>query len=116
MATFPSINPTYNTKKSITPNTRTVRFADGYEHRIIFGVPEHQIPKIYNLTFNVSLTEANTIMAFLDARYLDSASFDFTPPNGTQGKYVCEKLISLALISLKSLLIYDISLFNNAII
>ena len=82
MATFPSINPTYNTKKSITPNTRTVRFADGYEHRI---------PKIYNLTFNVSLTEANTIMAFLDARYLDSASFDFTPPNGTQGKYVCEK-------------------------
>ena len=81
MATFPSI----------TPNTRTVRFADGYEHRIIFGVPEHQIPKIYNLTFNVSLTDANTIMAFLDARYLDSASFDFTPPNGTQGKYVCEK-------------------------
>ena len=91
MATFPSINPTYNTKKSITPNTRNVLFADGYEHRIIFVVPEHQIPKIYNLTFNVSLTEANTIMAFLDARYLDSASFDFTPPNGTQGKYVCEK-------------------------
>ena len=30
-------------------------------------------------------------MAFLDARYLDSASFTFTPPNGTQGKYVCEK-------------------------
>ena len=30
-------------------------------------------------------------MSFLEARFLDNASFDFTPPNGVEGKYVCEK-------------------------
>ncbi len=91
MANFPSITPTYNTKKSVTPKQRIVRFADGYEQRIIFGVPEHQIPNLYQLTFNVTVTDANTIMDFLKARGLDGASFTFTPPNGTSGQYVCEQ-------------------------
>ena len=38
MATFPSITPTYGQQKRSAPNTRTVRFADGYEHRILFGL------------------------------------------------------------------------------
>ena len=91
MANFPSINPTYNTKKSITPNQKIVRFADGYEHRIIFGVPEHQIPNVFQLTFNVSVIDANTIMTFLKDRMLDGASFTFTPPNGSAGQYVCDQ-------------------------
>ena len=91
MATFPNITPTYNTKKRVSPNIRTIRFADGYEHRLLFGVPDHQIPNIYNLTFNVTLTDANTIMDFLKARFLDNDSFHFTPPNGISGKYVCEE-------------------------
>ena len=32
MATFPSITPTYGQQKRSAPNTRTVRFADGYEY------------------------------------------------------------------------------------
>ena len=47
MATFPSITPTYGQQKRSAPNTRTVRFADGYEHRILFGLAAHQNPKIY---------------------------------------------------------------------
>ncbi len=91
MATFPSITPTYGVQKRSSPNTRTVRFADGYEHRILFGLPEHQNPKVYSLTFEVSETDADTIETFLDARANDTASFDFTPPGeSSSSKFVCE--------------------------
>ncbi len=92
MATFPSITPTYGQQKRSAPNTRIVRFADGYEHRVLFGLPEHQNPKIFNFTFNVSETDADTIEAFLDARANDTTSFDFTPPGeaSSSSKFVCE--------------------------
>ena len=91
MATFPSITPTYGVQKRSAPKTRTVRFADGYEHRILFGLAEHQNPKVYNLTFEVSETDADTIETFLDARANDSASFTFTPPGeSSASQYVCE--------------------------
>ena len=91
MATFPSITPTYGVQKRSAPNTRTVKFADGYEHRILFGLAEHQNPKVYSLTFEVSETDADTIETFLDARANDSASFTFTPPGeSSASQYVCE--------------------------
>ena len=91
MATFPSITPRYGQQKRSAPNTRTVRFADGYEHRILFGLAEHQNPKVYSLTFEVSETDADTIETFLDARANDSASFTFTPPGeSSASQYVCE--------------------------
>ena len=91
MATFPSITPTYGHQKRSAPNTRTVRFADGYEHRILFGLAQNQNPKIYSLTFEVSETDADTIETFLDARANDSASFTFTPPGeSSASQYVCE--------------------------
>ena len=95
MATFPSITPTYGQQKRSAPNTRTVRFADGYEHRILFGLAQHQNPKIFTFTFNVSETDADTIETFLDARANDSASFDFAEgflPEETASnfKFVCE--------------------------
>tara|TARA_R100000353_G_scaffold222_1_gene285 strand:+ start:1156 stop:1503 length:348 start_codon:yes stop_codon:yes gene_type:complete len=91
MATFPSITPTYGVQKRSAPNTRTVRFADGYEHRLLFGLAEHQNPKVFNLTFEVSESKADEIETFLDARANDSASFDFTPPGeATSLKFVCE--------------------------
>ena len=91
MATFPSITPTYGVQKRSAPNTRTVRFADGYEHSIIFGLAENQNPKIYNLTFEVSETDADTIETFLDARANDTTSFDFIPPGeSSSSKFVCE--------------------------
>ena len=63
----------------------------GFEHRILFGLAEHQNPKVYNFTFNVSETVADTIETFLDARANDSDSFDFTAPGeATAQKFVCE--------------------------
>ena len=92
MATFPSIQPKYGQQKRSAPKTRVVRFADGYEHRIVFGLAEHQNPKIFNFTFEVSETEADTIENFLDARALETnGSFDFQPPGeASSSKFVCE--------------------------
>ena len=91
MATFPSITPTYGQRKNSAPKTRTVRFADGYEHRILFGLAEHQNPKVFTFTFEVSETDADTIETFLDARANDSDSFTFTPPGeSSSSEFVCE--------------------------
>ena len=90
MATFPSITPTYGLQKSSSPVVRTVRFGDGYEQRTSLGI--NQNPKVYNLTFEVSETDSDTIETFLDARAADNASFDFTPPGeGSSSKFVCEE-------------------------
>ena len=89
MATFPSITPTYGVQKRSAPVVRTVRFGDGFEKRLSFGL--NQNPKVYNLTFQVSETDADTIETFLDARADDNAAFDFTPPGESAGaKFVCE--------------------------
>tara|TARA_R110002050_G_scaffold239919_1_gene376117 strand:- start:251 stop:592 length:342 start_codon:yes stop_codon:yes gene_type:complete len=90
MATFPSITPTYGLQKSSAPVVRKVRFGDGYEARLTYGI--NQNPKVLSLTFEVSETDADTIETFLDARAADNASFDFTPPGeGSSSKFVCEQ-------------------------
>ena len=46
-----NIEPTYGQQKRSAPNVRTVRFADGYEHRILLGLAQNQNPKVFNFTF-----------------------------------------------------------------
>lgn len=92
MASFPTsatITPTYGVQKRSRPNVRTVRFGDGYEQRLTVGL--NQNPKTFQLTFEVSETDADTIETFLDARADDNASFDFIPPGeSSSSKFVCE--------------------------
>ena len=91
MATFPSITTTYGQRKKSKPLTRTIRFADGYEHRILLGLAQHQNPKEFTFTFEVSETDADTIETFLDARANDSDSFTFTPPGeSSSSEFVCD--------------------------
>jgi len=80
MATFPNISPTYGMRKSSKPKVRVSSLGDGYEFRALYGLPFSQDPKVYDLTFNVSETEADVIEAFLRSRVNDQASFTFTPP------------------------------------
>ena len=90
MATFPSITPTYGVQKRSAPVVRKVQFGDGYEARLRYGIQQN--PKTFNLTFEVSETDADTIETFLDARADDYASFDFTPPGeSSSSKFVCEE-------------------------
>jgi phage-related protein len=92
MATFPSsetIKPTYGQVKTSKPNRRRIVFGDGYEARVIFGLNQNM--KVFQLTFEVSETDADTIETFLDARADDSTSFDFTPPGeSSSAKFVCD--------------------------
>jgi len=89
MATFPSVTPTYGAQKNSAPNVRVARFGDGYEQRITFGI--NQNPKVWNLTWNVSETDADTIETFLDARGAVEA-FEWTPlGESTEYKWVCEE-------------------------
>tara|TARA_R100000329_G_scaffold138730_1_gene120266 strand:- start:624 stop:977 length:354 start_codon:yes stop_codon:yes gene_type:complete len=93
MATFPSTpEPSYGLTKNSQPNTRIIRFADGYEHRINLGLSKHQNGKSYNLVWNnITETESDTLETFLDDRAEDRASFDYTPPNeSTSYKFVCD--------------------------
>ena len=80
MATFPSITPTYGMRKTSKPKVRVSSLGDGYEFRALYGLPLSQDPKVYDLTFNVSETDADIIEAFLRSRVNDQASFTFTPP------------------------------------
>ena len=80
MATFPSIQPTYGMRKQSKPKVRVTSLGDGYEFRALYGLPLSQDPKVYDLTFNVSETNADVIEALLRSRVADQASFTFTPP------------------------------------
>jgi len=87
MATFPLITPTYGAQKNSAPVVRTVQFGDGYEQRLTYGV--NQNPKVWELTWNVSETDADTIETFLNAR-AGQESFDWAPPDeATTYKWVC---------------------------
>lgn len=91
MATFPSFEPVYSASKASEPRKRVVQFADGYEQRVVFGLPGHVDPKNWSLTFDVSDADADTIEAFLNARAQDSASFSWSPPDeATTYKWVCD--------------------------
>lgn len=93
MATFPNIEASYPVTKSSAPISKTVVFADGYQHRIVFGLPQNQNPKSFSFTWNnLSEQDSDTIETFLDARSSDQDSFDYTPPNeSTAMKFVCKK-------------------------
>jgi|TARA_B100000073_G_C23356568_1_gene421058 phage-related protein len=89
MADFPSIAPTYGVQKSSQPKVRIAQFGSGYSQRTVFGL--NQNPKVYNLTFEVSETDADTIEDFLDARG-GAERFNFTPPGeASSGKYICRE-------------------------
>ena len=91
MATLPNIEPSYPVRKTSKPIARTVVFADNYQHRIIFGLPENQNPKTFALVWkNLSETDSDTLETFLDARANDQDSFDYTPHNESSSmKFVC---------------------------
>lgn len=91
MATFPAIAPDFGAEKSSEPKTRRIAYGDGYEQRLSFGL--NQNPKNWQLTWeNRTETDCDTIENFLNARAVDGASFDWTPPDeATSYKWVCEK-------------------------
>ena len=82
--------PTYNTRKNSRPFVNITKFGDGYEQRQMIGIPAQMDPKTYSLTFKVAETDSDKIEAFFEARAADGSYFNWTPPSGGSGKYVCD--------------------------
>ena len=81
MANFPSIEPSFSVTKKSQPVVKVVSFADGFEQRLGFGLPNNQDPKIFNLRWeNITEEESDTIEYFLEERARDKASFTYSPP------------------------------------
>ena len=66
----------------------------------MFGLPANKRLINLNLTFNVTTSDASTIDTFLDERFDDQASFDFTPPHHSSAlKFVCTSRTRTAILS-----------------
>ena len=92
MATFPSIKPAYGQTQTIEQDNIVVKLGDGFEQRLVRGLAANKRCHVVSLTFNVSQTDADTINTFLDARFDDQESFDFTiAGESSPRKFKCTK-------------------------
>jgi phage-related protein len=81
--------PSYSAVETSKPSTRVVRFGDGYEQRLSFGLKTDF--KTWQLQFdNRSDDETAQIKGFLEARRGVDA-FTWTNPYGGISFYVCEE-------------------------
>lgn len=85
MSTF-TWSPDPGASQTIQPRVRTANFGDGYQQRVGNGV--NTMPRTWNLSFTRPASLINNIDAFLVAR-AGAESFDWTPPVGAAGKWVC---------------------------
>lgn len=87
MPTF-TYQPDNAAQVSVKPRVLTAKFGDGYEQRLGDGINIR--PREWRLTFNTRTNaEMSPIVAFLEGQN-GVASFDWTPPSGAAGKWVCE--------------------------
>lgn len=83
---------TYGATLSMKPRVASSRFGDGYEQRVADGLNSKL--RSWRLEFmNRPLALADAIEGFLDARG-GVESFDWQPPRGGPGKWVCREWTS----------------------
>lgn len=71
------------------PRVLMTNFGDGYVQRAKDGI--NTVRAVYSLFFGRNNTDADAIIAFLDARG-GSESFDWTPPGGSSSiKAICRE-------------------------
>ena len=86
MATFTWL-PEYGASVDLKPKVNRAVFGDGYEQRIRDGI--NAKIRAWNITFMKSSADIDTIEAFL-SNEAGAGSFDWTPPRGAIGKWVCD--------------------------
>ena len=88
MSTF-TWTPSFEATEASKPRVHKFQAGDGYEQRIRFGL--NTDPKEWTLTFAERTdTERDAILSFFETA-AGVSSFDWTPPRGNAGKYVCEE-------------------------
>lgn len=86
MATF-TWRPDYGATNEVKPKVFRVDFGDGYEQRIANGI--NTKPRMWSLVFTKTKANIDDIEAFLEDRGAVE-SFDWTPPRGSAGKWICD--------------------------
>ena len=83
--------PDFGAIRKSEPKTRIVQFGDGYQQRLLYGIPSHMNPKVWDLRWTAtSNSDADAIEAFFDARAEDAASFDWSPiDDASTYKWIC---------------------------
>ena len=81
MAIFPTtIQPSFTFQKTERPKVRVTKLGDGFEQRVVFGLPTQLDANVFDVNFkHITHQEARTIDAFLKTQALRGASFTFTP-------------------------------------
>lgn len=85
MSTF-TWSPAPGASETVMPRVKSAKFGDGYEQRVGEGINTR--PRSWSLTFLGPTARTDAIAAFLEAAD-GVASFDWTPPYGPAGKFVC---------------------------
>ena len=99
MATFPNILPLYNSQEVVNQEALQIKLGDGYQQRLVFGLPENKRLLKVRLTFNVTTTQSKTINDFLNDRFDDQESFDVSanfrqkvfPDLTASPKFICTR-------------------------
>lgn len=88
MPTF-TYTPDWGAQLSVKPRVNRSQYGDGYEQRVADGI--NFKPRTWALKFSVRTdAEIQPIIDFLDAQG-GVQSFDWTPPVGAAGKWVCDE-------------------------
>jgi len=87
MATF-THKPSYSSSINVKPKILEAKFGDGYEQAIDDGI--NNKPRAYALQFNnLNSTNGDAIETFFDINNTATTPFDWTPPNGSTGRFKC---------------------------
>ena len=76
MATFPDVLPAFSNVENVKQEVNRIKFGDGYEQRLVVGLPSNRRLINLRLVFNVSTAVSKTINDFLNDRFDDQAAFD----------------------------------------
>ncbi len=86
--TFPAFYPTYGSRAKRKPAVQITKFGDGYEARTAFGI--NTTPEVWDLTYEDSEANINTIDSFLKAQGA-VLSFVWTTPDNMTANFVCRQ-------------------------
>lgn len=86
MATFTWV-PSWGATLTVKPSVVVTRYGDGYEQRTGQGL--NILPRKWAIKFSVKPSVADSIEQFLTNLH-GVGSFDWLPPTGVNGKFVCD--------------------------
>ena len=86
--------PDYGASVTYKPAVTKIQFGDGYSQRTAQGI--NSVKRVWQLSFNNRSTADSDAMLAFFASMKGATSFDWTPPTGVVGKFICQEWSSNA--------------------